>query len=103
MEYTQRSRSEFMGSQIVQDAVVRNLQVLAESTTRLSDGIRSTEPALPWEKIRGFRNVLTHAYLSVDLELVWEVIAQDLPELEAAVERMRAANMTRLPGEDQSG
>ena len=71
------------------DAVVRNLQVLAESTTRLSDQIKATEPAIPWPEIRSFRNRLTHGYLAMDLDTVWEVVRQNLPELDDAVRRMR--------------
>ncbi len=68
---------------------MRNLQVLAESTTRLSDQIKATEPAIPWPEIRSFRNRLTHGYLAMDLDTVWEVVRQNLPELDDAVRRMR--------------
>ena len=46
-EYTNRERSRFYDSHSVQDAVIRNLQTIAESTQRLSDGIRATEPEVP--------------------------------------------------------
>ena len=87
--YVAGSRERFLDSELVQDAFVRNLQVLAESTTRLSDRIKATEPAVPWAKITSFRNRLTQGYLSMDLDTVWEVVRQDLPELDAAVTRMR--------------
>lgn len=79
-----------MASELVQDAVVRNLQVLAESTTRLSDGVKATEPAVPWAEIKAFRNRLTHGNLAIDLDTVWEVIRQNLPQLDDAVRRMSA-------------
>ena len=87
-EYTGGERATFYGSKMVQDAVVRNLQTLAESTQRLSEPLRNTEQGVPWRAIAGFRNVLTHGYLDVDLEVVWSVIEQDLPELASAIERM---------------
>lgn len=87
-EYTGRERSTFFNSRIVQDAVVRNLQTLAESTQRLSDPIKATEPNVPWRAIAGFRNVLVHAYLGLDLEALWSVIEHDLEDLAEAVERM---------------
>ena len=77
-EYTRGERMVFFGSRMVQDAVVRNLQTLAESTQRLSDPLKATEPAIPWREISGFRNVLTHGYLGLDPELVWSVVEQDL-------------------------
>ena len=73
---------------MVQDAVVRNLQTLAESTQRLSASLKATEPDVPWDSIAGFRNVLVHNYLGIDLELVWNVVETDLPELKSAIERM---------------
>lgn len=73
---------------------MRNLQTLTESSQRLSDGIKATEPGIPWRELSGFRNVLVHGYLGVDLAAVWLVIEGDLPALAAAVDRMasRAAS-----------
>ena len=96
-EYTNGERSRFYDSHLVQDAVIRNLQTIAESTQRLSDGIRATEPEVPWRAIAGFRNVLVHDYFEIDLEVVWSVVDQDLPTLVAAVDRMTHAARTRQP------
>jgi len=87
-EYTQGDRSRFEGSRLVQDAVVRNLQTLTESSQRLSSEVRGTEPQVPWRELAGFRNVIVHGYLGVDLEAIWLVVEQDLPTLAEAVERM---------------
>ena len=89
-EYTAFDRQRFQASRLVQDAVVRNLQVLAESSQRLSDAAKAVEPGIPWRELAGFRNVLVHGYLGIDLDAVWSVVAQDLPALEAAVRRMAA-------------
>ena len=90
-EYTGGDRTRFYNSHLVQDAVVRNLQILAESTQRLSGPLKATEPAVPWSAISGFRNVLAHNYLGIDLAVVWSVVEKDLPELGAAIERMSRA------------
>jgi uncharacterized protein with HEPN domain len=52
---------------MIQDAVIRNLQVLAESTKRLSDALKAAHPGTNWSAIAGFRNLLVHDYFSVDL------------------------------------
>lgn len=70
---------------MVQDAVLRNLQVLAESTQRLSEEFKSRHPEIEWYKIAGLRNILVHDYLGIDLETVWSVVAASLPELKAVV------------------
>ena len=56
-EYTAAERSHFDTSTLVQDAVIRNLQTLAESSQRLSSEIKDTEPRIPWRELAGFRNV----------------------------------------------
>lgn len=87
--YTGSERERFFGSTLVQDGVIRNLQTLAESSQRLSETIRNSEPAIAWRQIAGFRNVLVHDYLGVDLEAVWSIVRDDLPALASAVDRMR--------------
>ena len=89
-EYTAGDRSRFEASRLVQDAVIRNLQTLAESSQRLSDDIKATEPQVPWRELAGFRNVIVHGYLGIDLAAVWLVVDQDLPPLAAALARMVA-------------
>jgi uncharacterized protein with HEPN domain len=87
-EYTNAERSRFDTLRLVQDAVIRNLQTLAESSQRLSAEIKATEPQIPWRELAGFRNVIVHGYLGVDLGAVWLVVELDLPPLSEAVNRM---------------
>jgi uncharacterized protein with HEPN domain len=88
LEYTNAERARFDASRLVQDAVIRNLQTLAESSQRLSSEIKGAEPQIPWRELAGFRNVIVHGYLGVDLGAVWLVVEQDLPALTEAVNRM---------------
>lgn len=91
-EYTNGyEKASFDGSTLVQDAVIRNLQTLAESTQRLGGSLKGAETGIPWRAIAGFRNVLTHGYLDIDLAIVWSVVEKDLPEVASAVERMTRA------------
>ena len=83
-EYVE-SKTQFYDSRLVQDAVVRNLQVMAESSQRLSEEIKSQYPAIPRKNISGFRNVLVHDYLGVDLDMIWSVVEQELDKLENAL------------------
>ncbi|HYN20285.1 MAG TPA: HepT-like ribonuclease domain-containing protein [Thermoanaerobaculia bacterium] len=78
-------RDEFMSSHLIQDAVLRNLQVLAESTQRLSPDAKAQRPDIEWPRIAAFRNVLVHDYLGVDTDVVWRVVSEDLGILEQAV------------------
>ena len=87
-EYVGGDRNAFFSSTLVQDAVIRNLQVLAESSQRVSDSLKSQLPEVPWRDIAGFRNILVHDYLGVDLDAIWLVVERDLPPLKAALERV---------------
>ena len=80
--------SLLFNSRTLQNATLRNLQVLAESTMRLSDPIKKSCPEIPWREIAGFRNILVHDYLGIDLETVWDVVRDDLPELKTAIMKM---------------
>ena len=75
----------FLNSHIIQDATLRNLQTMSEATQHLSDAAKLTQPKVEWSKISAFRNILVHNYLGIDLELIWKVIEEDLPELKRAV------------------
>jgi len=87
--YTQgMAKDAFLASSLVQDAVIRNLQTLAESTQRLSDRTKRNQPAIEWFKIAGFRNALVHDYLGVDLDKVWNILQNDLPVLKVATDEM---------------
>jgi len=83
-QYTEGGRKTFFSSTLVQDAVVRNLQTLAESTQRLSERVKSRHREVDWKALSGFRNVLVHDYMGVDLEYVYRAISQDMPRLKAA-------------------
>ena len=75
-------------SPTLQDAIVRNLQILCESTQHLTEPTKSRHPEVDWRGISGLRNVLVHSYFEVDLRTVWTIVQRDLPILEQAVKGM---------------
>ena len=78
-------RDRFIASHTLQDAVLRNLQTIAESTQRISDDLKATHPEIEWHRIAAFRNVLVHDYLGIDIERVWEITQRDIPQLKQAI------------------
>jgi uncharacterized protein with HEPN domain len=89
-EYTADGRDSFFDDRKTQDAVLRNLHTMAESVQRLSSEIKARHPGVDWQSISGFRNVVVHDYLGVNLNRVWEIVSADLPELRKEVESMIA-------------
>ena len=90
-EFIAAGRAEFLSDRKTQDAVLRNLQTLAESATRLSPPLREHYPDVDWRGIAGFRNVLAHDYLGTNLERVWTIVERDLPVLSTAIEAALAS------------
>jgi uncharacterized protein with HEPN domain len=72
------------------DAIVRNLQVLRESTQRISEVHKQQHPEISWPSIAGMRNVLVHDYFEVDFEAVWRVVTRDLPRPEKTMRAIPA-------------
>lgn len=87
---TRVGREVFLTNRTIRDAVLRNLQIMAESTQRLSAEVKARHPTVPWAQLAGFRNILVHAYLGIRHELVWTFIERDLPLLSATVDSMLA-------------
>jgi len=83
--YTVEGKEAFSRDSKTQDAVLRNLQTLAESTQHLSSTLRASHREIEWEKIAGFRNVLVHNYLGINLIRVWEIVERNLPDLKARI------------------
>ena len=80
-QYVVDGREEFFRNRMVQDAVIRNFEVIGEAVKRLSMELRQENGDIPWRQMAGFRDVLIHDYLRVDVAEVWVVVEQDLPVL----------------------
>jgi uncharacterized protein with HEPN domain len=84
--YTGQGREAFLTSELIQDAVLRNLQTMAESVKRLSQSFKEDYPEVEWQEVIGLRNVLVHDYLDIDEVEIWDIVAQDLPPFERHIE-----------------
>jgi len=87
-KYTQDGPQVFIADSMAQDAVIRNFEIIGEATKKLSDAIKATEPDIPWRSVAGFRDVLIHDYMGVDVNEVWNVVQNHVPQLYLAITRM---------------
>lgn len=82
LAYTEGMDEEtFYKNFMVQDAVVRNFEIIGEATKRISPEFKKSFPQFPWKKIAGIRDKLIHDYVHVDIETVWDAKTKDLPSL----------------------
>ena len=79
------SKKEFFESQLLQDAVVRRLEIIGEAAKNIPLRIKNQNEKIAWKKIVGLRNILTHGYFGVNVERVWNIVKNDLPELKKQI------------------
>lgn len=72
----------FLANRMVQDAVIRQFEIVGEATKNLSNSFRERHPHLPWKDLAGFRDKLIHQYFGVDLLTVWRSVVDDVPALQ---------------------
>jgi uncharacterized protein with HEPN domain len=83
--YTIQGKAHFLTDELLQDAVVRNFEIIGEAVRYLSDTTQRRYPVVRWKDFVGFRNILIHQYDNVKMTIVWVAIEQDLPILKKAV------------------
>ncbi len=91
-QYNNKGKEHFENSIITQDAVIRNLEVIGEATKKVSLEYRNRNPNIPWRQMAGLRDVLIHDYMGVDINIVWNVVEKDLPELEKQITKLLNIN-----------
>ena len=83
-----RSREVLDTDTVLVAALERFVEVIGEAASRLSETTRESSPEVPWREIIAMRNRLVHGYFAVDLDILWTVVSDDLPELIDALERL---------------
>jgi uncharacterized protein with HEPN domain len=81
-----RSRADLDADPILAAALERFIEVTGEAASKITEATRSELPQVPWREIIGMRNRLVHGYAAVDHDIVWDVVAADLPALVATLE-----------------
>lgn len=79
------SYEAFARDRLIQDGVIRQLEIVGEACRALSSELRAQHPDLPWNQIIGLRNRLIHAYFDINLGIIWDIVQADIPPLKAQI------------------
>ena len=78
-------KASFMGNGMLQDAVIRNLEIIGEAAKGLPEAFRDQHEDIQWRKILALRHILAHAYFGIDNEIVWDLATKEIPLLQHRV------------------
>ncbi len=79
---------QFLNDKRTINAVLRSLQVIGESAKRVPDEVRERYPEVPWREMAGMRDKITHDYLDVDIEIVWRVLTENIPQIRPLLDQV---------------
>ena len=79
------SFEQFCDDRKTYSAVIREFEIIGEAVGKLPEELKQRRSDVEWQDIKDFRNLLTHEYFGVDLEIVWQIIQDDLPVLIGAI------------------
>jgi len=88
-QYTENlSKEEFKEKEMIVDAVLRNIEIIGEAANQLSENIYEKYDEIPWSKMIGLRNIVTHKYFGVDLNIIWQIITVNIPEVKPKIQKI---------------
>jgi len=88
-EYTAGIEYEdFIENHLIQDGVIRQIEIIGEATKRISDEIKKEHLDIPWKDMAGMRGKLIHDYLGVDMDALWDTVENDIPTLKSKVKEI---------------
>lgn len=79
---------EFLLSEQTIDAVLRNFEIIGEASKNIPAGVRNRHPEVPWKRMIGLRNIVVHEYFGVDLKIVWQIAAKNLPLVRPVIDKL---------------
>jgi uncharacterized protein with HEPN domain len=82
------TKAEFSSNNMMQDAVVRQIEIIGEASRQISEDLQARHPELPWFEMRGIRNKIVHDYLEINQDIIWDTTQNDLPSLKPMIEKL---------------
>ena len=83
------SKENLDNNQKLKDSIARRLEIIGEAVKNIPDDFREKYPEVPWKKIAGLRDIIIHTYFNIDLDITWDIIKKDLPDLKEKMLKIR--------------
>ncbi len=83
-----KTKEDFLATEILQDALARNVEIIGEAAKNLSEEICQANPQLPWRDIMRMRDKIVHHYFRVNLNVIWQTVTEDVPHLKIEVQKI---------------
>jgi len=83
------NREKLLRNRLKQSAIVREIEIIGEAVKNISQGLKNKYPEVQWKEIAGTRDKMIHHYFGVDLNIIWDIIKTDLPDLKEKIMKIR--------------
>lgn len=83
------SKEDLISNRLVRSAIVRELEIIGEAAKNLSNNFKKVNDKIPWREIIGTRDKMIHHYFGVNIDMIWDIVKKDLPELEKELKRIK--------------
>jgi uncharacterized protein with HEPN domain len=87
-KHSKEGRAAFDANELVQIWMVHHLQIIGEAVRSIDPDFRNKHPTVPWRLIAGMRNILIHDYGSINFEIVWSAVENNVPSLKIEIEKL---------------
>ena len=88
-DYTKNlAQQDFSDNVLIQDAVIRNIEIIGEATKKISNNLKFQYQEIPWKEMSGMRDKLIHDYFGVDVDVEWKTVTDDIPYLKSLIENI---------------
>ncbi len=83
------NEKDFLNNKIVQDAVIRRLEIIGEATKNIPKSVKQINKEIPWKNMEDFRDFITHSYFAASIYRVWQISKNDLPKIKENINKIK--------------